>query len=290
MFTLTDTVIFYCIIRLHNKFSWNCLFIHYGIIYAFYMNHTENRKKGKKLLDFPNEYVVVDTETTGLSPKEDSIIEFGAIRYVNHQETERFSALVKPDRWTLFYHTWDQIEPIFQELDVYEASGIHITNNKLRQDQFLDYPSYRGVQVRYVSPFITELTGITNEMLNEAPLMKDVLPSFLDFVKDSIIVGHNVGFDINFIYEAVMKYNGTPFVNDNIDTLVLSRKLLSLPRHRLQDLAEYYGMDYTKAHRAIEDAHMTAQAFEHMREAAIDKYGSVADFIDYQIRYNHYRK
>ena len=115
------------------------------------MNHTENRKKGKKLLDFPNEYVVVDTETTGLSPKEDSIIEFGAIRYVNHQETERFSALVKPDRWTLFYHTWDQIEPIFQELDVYEASGIHITNNKLRQDQFLDYPSYRGVQVRYVS-------------------------------------------------------------------------------------------------------------------------------------------
>lgn len=264
------------------------------IRYACSMRNTGTertvRHKGKKLIDFPDEYVVVDTETTGLSPAVDSIIELGAIRYVNHKETQRFSHLVKPDNWTVFYHTWDQIEPICKDLEEYEKSGIHITNKKLRPGQYVDYPSFRNCQVRYVSSFITELTGITDEMLNEAPLMKDVLPEFLEFIGDSIIVGHNVSFDINFIYDTVMKYMEKPFTNDFIDTLLLSQKLISMPHHRLQDLAEYYGMDYSNAHRAVEDAHMTAQAFEHMRELVIAQHGSVSAYIESQVRHSHYRK
>lgn len=294
MFTPTATGIFYCITGVYTEFTVNSLFFLTGIRYASFMKTADTdktvRHKGKKLIDFPDEYVVVDTETTGLSPALDSIIELGAIRYVNHRETERFTQLVKPDKWTVFYHTWDQIEPICKDLAAYEENGIHITNKKLRPNQYVDYPAFRGCQVRYVSPFITELTGITDEMLNDAPMMKDVLPSFLDFVGDSIIVGHNVNFDINFIYDTVMKYIGIPFTNDFVDTLLLSQKLLSMPHHRLQDLAEYYGMDYSHAHRAVEDAHMTAQALEHMRKLVIDQYGSVSAFIENQVRYSHYRK
>ena len=255
------------------------------------MSYTKKvRNKGNRLIDFPDEYVVVDTETTGLSPGVDSIIELGAIRYVNHQETERFSCLVKPDQWTVYYHSWEQIEPICRDLMEYEENGIHITNRKLHPSQSVDYPYYRGCQISYVSQFITELTGISDEMLNEAPVMKDVLPSFLDFIRDSIIVGHNVNFDVNFIYDTVMKYMQIPFSNDYVDTLLLSQKLLSLPRHRLQDLAEYYGMDYSHAHRAVEDAHMTAQALEHMRDLVITQYGSVSGVITKQVRNSHYRK
>ena len=50
-----------------------------------------------------------------------------------------------------------------------------------------------------IDEFITDLTGITNEMLASAPPIEDYLPEFLEFIKDSVLVGHNVNFDINFI-------------------------------------------------------------------------------------------
>lgn len=125
------------------------------------------KQKGKSLVGFPDEYVVVDTETTGLSPGIDSIIEFGAVRYRNHEVIDTFSTLVKPDS---YYSEW----------------------------------SDNGIQ--YISPFISSLTHITNEMLDTAPLMEEVLPEFLTFVKDSYIVGHNVNFDVNFIYDTSLKY------------------------------------------------------------------------------------
>ncbi len=49
--------------------------------------------------------------------------------------------------------------------------------------------------------FITEMTGITDEMLQNAPLINDTLDSFIDFLGDDVVVGHNVNFDINFIYD-----------------------------------------------------------------------------------------
>ena len=59
-----------------------------------------------------------------------------------------------------------------------------------------------------VDEFITELTGITNDMLAHAPAIEAVLPSFLEFVGDGVVVGHNVNFDINFLYDEAQLRGG----------------------------------------------------------------------------------
>lgn len=201
------------------------------------------KQKGKSLVGFPDEYVVVDTETTGLSPGIDSIIEFGAVRYRNHEVIDTFSTLVKPDS---YYSEW----------------------------------SDNGIQ--YISPFISSLTHITNEMLDTAPVMEDVLPEFLSFVKDSYIVGHNVNFDVNFIYDTSMKYSYPAFTNSFIDTLRMSKMLLPhLPHHRLQDLAFLYNVDYSHAHRAIEDVYITEEVYKELYNEMLDQFGSEEVFSQY---------
>lgn len=199
--------------------------------------------KGKSLVGFPHEYVLVDTETTGLSPGLDSIIEFGAVRYRNREVIDTFSTLVKPDSF-------------------YSESGTY--------------------GIAYISPFISNLTHITNEMLNTAPSMSSVLPDFLSFVKDSIIVGHNVNFDVNFIYDTSIKYEYTPFTNAFIDTLRLSKMLLPhMAHHRLQDLALLYGIDYSHAHRAIEDVYITEEVYKGLYDEMIDQFESEEIFNRY---------
>lgn len=124
-----------------------------------------------------------------------------------------------------------------------------------------------------ISEFITELTGISNDMVSTAPLIKDVLPKFLDFVGNSILVGHNVNFDINFVYNACAKHlNGSLLSNDFVDTLKLSRHLLpDLDSHRLKDISEALGITYENAHRACNDCKFTYLCFEKMRKIADEK-------------------
>lgn len=240
-------------------------------------NMTKNTHKS--LIIFPDDYTVVDIETTGLSRENDSIIELGAIRYRNRTETARYSRLIKPDTWTLHYSSWKEIEPFMNELDVWQEKGISFNRVKHASDTVTQLPLLNDCHVSFVSEFITELTHISNEMLADAPLMHDTLQSFLDFIGDDLIVGHNVAFDFGFISDAVKKHAGTVLENRTADTLRLSRILLpQLSRHRLQDLAEYYGMDYSKAHRAVEDCSMTGQAYENMRSLVIETYGSTDAF------------
>ncbi|MDD3232090.1 MAG: 3'-5' exonuclease [Clostridia bacterium] len=78
-----------------------------------------------------------------------------------------------------------------------------------------------------ISQFISSLTGITNEMLDSAQEIDKVLPRFIDFAQNMLIVGHNVNFDINFIYDYTLNVLNKPFANNFIDTLRLSRKIFN---------------------------------------------------------------
>lgn len=130
-----------------------------------------------------------------------------------------------------------------------------------------------------ISPFITHLTGITNEMVKEASRVEEVLPLFLEFVDGFVLVGHNVNFDVNFIYDASMCLFLKPFSNDFIDTLRLSRKLLkNLYRHKLGEIAHYYGIDTTGSHRSLKDVEMTLAIFYKLQEEIINQYGSFEAF------------
>lgn len=114
-----------------------------------------------------------------------------------------------------------------------------------------------------IDEFMTELTGITNDMLAAAPALPEVLPAARDFLGDDIILGHNINFDINFIYDNC-EYQGLPSVsNDYIDTMRISRRVLpDLKHHRLRDIVNALGVDHAQAHRAIGDCHATIDCYK----------------------------
>lgn len=113
---------------------------------------------------------------------------------------------------------------------------------------------------------ITELTGITNEMVADAPGIEKAIPDFLDFVGERLLIAHNANFDISFIRAAAEKLH-IPFRNPYMDTVALSRFANpDLKRHRLDTLAEYYGLGDFNHHRACDDAEMLANIFFKMAE------------------------
>lgn len=158
--------------------------------------------------------------------------------------------------------------------EIIEIGAIRIENNKIvNKFQSLVKPN------RVIDDYISELTGITNDMLIDAPLIEDVLPQFIEFVGNEILIGHNVNFDINFVYDNLYRNNYKVLTNDFIDTMRLSRKLLSeLSHHRLTDLAEYFNIDYSNNHRALKDCEITLSVYEKLKLLAIEKYKNLDSF------------
>ena len=131
----------------------------------------------------------------------------------------------------------------------------------------------------YVDDFITALTGITDEMLESAPFAPDVLAEFASFVGDTPVVGHYVGFDINFLYDSFDRYLDRPFSNDYIDTLRVARKLHpEMSHHRLADLVELFDVTHNDAHRAMGDVEATAECFARLKAEALERHGSEEEF------------
>lgn len=158
--------------------------------------------------------------------------------------------------------------------EIIEICAIRVRNGIVEQTfNKLVKPSFE------IDEFITELTGITNEMLVNEPTICEVLPEFIDFIGNDIIVGHNVNFDINFIYDNNLRINNKYFSNSYIDTLRLSRKLLpDLKHHRLKDLIKYFEIPVDKQHRAQSDCESTLYCYNKLKELAISAYGNVDVF------------
>ena len=111
-------------------------------------------------------------------------------------------------------------------------------------------------------PFkITNLTGITDEMVIDAPKIDVVLPEFLEFVGDSVLVAHNAGFDVGFI-EQNCKELGLKCEYTYLDTVALARVLLTtLAKYTLDNVAKALGISLENHHRAVDDAGATAEIF-----------------------------
>ena len=172
--------------------------------------------KGKSLLELPDDYIVVDLETTGLDPVGCEIIEIGAIRCVGGEELDRFESLIRPS---------------------------------------VSLPS-----------IITQITGLRDSDLLDAPSIEEVLPEFLHYVGDSILIGHNVNFDVNFLYEKTLEHTGVLFTNSFVDTLRLSRILYpGVKSHKLSDMGRICHIPNCNAHRAMADVEQTWKLYEHMK-------------------------
>lgn len=191
------------------------------------------RKKGESLLSFPNEYVVVDIETTGLSPEYDEIIEIGAIRVKDDVVIDKFQSLVKPQH--------------------------------------------------KINEFIEKLTGITNEMLENSPKLNSVLPSLKNFIADSCIIGYNVNFDLNFLYDSFFKELGFELKNNYVDVLRITRLIVNkdeIQNRKLKNIAKYFNLEVDGIHRASKDCILTLQIFIKLQEVIRQKYGSLEAFIE----------
>ncbi|MBO5355974.1 MAG: PolC-type DNA polymerase III [Clostridia bacterium] len=114
---------------------------------------------------------------------------------------------------------------------------------------------------------IMELTGITDDMVEDARVIGDVLPEFFAFVGDRLLIAHNADFDMGFIRVAAkrcgMDYDHHPY----LDTVALSRHLNpELKSHKLNKLAEYFKLGDFNHHRASDDAEMLAMIYFCMQE------------------------
>ncbi|TQQ84144.1 PolC-type DNA polymerase III [Peptacetobacter hominis] len=161
--------------------------------------------------------------------------------------------------------------PLSQEFVVFdiETTGFSNVNDKITEIGAVKIKDFEVVErfSRLVNPEkdisyrIQELTGITNEMVQNEPTIETVLPEFMEFVKDSVLVAHNADFDTGFIKQKCSEQN-IVYDRKKVDTLMLARILLpQLKRHRLDRVAKEVGVQLKNHHRAVDDAEATAHIF-----------------------------
>lgn len=155
-----------------------------------------------------------------------------------------------------------------------ETTGLSAANNhiteigavKVREGNILDVFCTFVDPGEHIPENITELTGITDEMVKGAPTEPNAVKEFLKFTGDDMLIAHNAGFDISFI-RRVCEQNDIPFDNSYLDTVAMSRYVNSdLKKHKLDTLANYFGLGEFNHHRASDDAEMLAAIFFKMTD------------------------
>lgn len=107
---------------------------------------------------------------------------------------------------------------------------------------------------RFLEPRITELTGITDEMLSGAPLMGDVIGEIMEFMGDLPLLGHRILFDYSFLKRAAVNA-GYSFEREGIDTLTLCRRFMPADEKKnLGNACRFFHIETGTAHRALSDA------------------------------------
>jgi DNA polymerase III epsilon subunit family exonuclease len=164
---------------------------------------------------------------------------------------------------------------VLKDLD-FVVVDVEATGAKTPPNRLIELGAYRIHGGRIVDKFLTlvnpeipiprfvvTLTGISNEMVKQAPVFAEVAPRWLDFVSDSVLVAHNAPFDTNFLNHEISRvYPGHRMFNPHLCTVRLSRRVLpELVNHRLDTVANHYSIPIVSRHRAGSDALATAEIF-----------------------------
>ncbi len=177
----------------------------YGVIY---------HDKGQNL---DGDYVAIDIETTGFSPRNDKIIEIAAVKFNEDGIKECFNTFVNPEI------------------------------------KMKDY--------------IIELTGISNETVQKAPTIQDVLPKLMEFCGDKVIVAHNASFDMEFLREAARRMN---IIWDNtvVDTYAIATiEIHDCPKYTLEAVVKNMGLKFDEDYSCLSCAKMVAEVFAKLRQS-----------------------
>lgn len=154
----------------------------------------------------------------------------------------------------------------FVAIDV-ETTGLSPTSNELIEVSAIKYDGDKKIDTfsTLIKPkvripyYITNITGITNDMVEDAPEVEVVMPELVKFVGDLPIVAHNANFDYKFI----QNYSNNSFTKNNvIDTVPIGRKLYpGLPNHKLGTIAKHIGITEDGFHRAEFDCECCAKIY-----------------------------
>lgn len=137
--------------------------------------------------------------------------------------------------------------------DIIEMSAIRVRDGEVSET----FTSLAAPH-REIDEFIVQLTGITNEMVSGAPSIEEILPSFLEFIGGDVLVGHNINFDYNFIYDKSKAYLKRTISNDYVDTMRISRYAIpALANYKLETVSDALGVEQRSAHRALDDCNTT---------------------------------
>lgn len=114
--------------------------------------------------------------------------------------------------------------------------------------------------------FIASLTGISDQMLRQAPKFAEIVGAWLEFAGDAVLVAHNSNFDLPLLNREIERvFPGHKMRNPELCTVELARRLLRRSGgHNLDALAEHFGFEITERHRAAGDAHATARVLLHL--------------------------
>jgi DNA polymerase-3 subunit epsilon len=136
------------------------------------------------------------------------------------------------------------------------------------------YVSLINCNVRIPS-FITGLTGITQQMVDTAPPVSDVVPALLDFIGDDTLAAHNASFDEKFLRAESARLGLAPRHQGTVCSLKLSRRVFpALGSYKLGNLSSQLGIRFNSAaHRAEADAEVAAQVLLHIGRHLADTYG-----------------
>jgi DNA polymerase-3 subunit epsilon len=161
--------------------------------------------------------------------------------------------------------------------DLIEVGAVRVSGGKVTER----FSSLVKPSSLPIDSFIEELTGITSEELEGAPIPADVMPSLSEFIGDSPVVGHNVCFDARFLEKCYQESLGKGFGNELVDTLRISRHVFGdMGKRTLGVVVERCEREGGSPigvpdaeHRALADSQAAAYCYETMRPLLVAKYG-----------------
>ncbi|WP_051344106.1 PolC-type DNA polymerase III [Alicyclobacillus herbarius] len=152
-------------------------------------------------------------------------------------------------------------------LNAREDTLIEISGVKVAGGKIVDTFTTLVDPERRLSAKITELTGISQDMLEGQPKLAEALSRFRDFVGDAVLVAHNAEFDVGFLHQCAKRIDMEDWSQPVVDTLALARLLYPGEKnYKLKTLTQKFRIELVNHHRALADSEATAKLFLHMLE------------------------
>lgn len=147
---------------------------------------------------------------------------------------------------------------------IIEIGALKYKNNILVEEfNYLINPKITLPQI------ITDITGITDNMLTDKETIDAVLPKFVEFIEDLPLLAHNNSFDLGFINKNLKDLNLNKLTNKNIDTLEVAKKYLpQMYNYKLETLKKYFNVKQV-SHRAVGDCYTANYVYQECKKRAL---------------------